>query len=127
LRFLVDRCAGRRLADWLRSQGHDVVEVRATGRDPGDAALLRRAADDARILVTIDTDFGALIHLRAQAHAGLIRLPDVPAARRIELMAQILADHAEAELSQVLVTIKGSRIRISRQASAQDRRPARER
>ena len=99
MRFLVDRCAGRRLADWLRDQGHDVLEIRAPGRDPGDAALLRRAVADARILVTIDTDFGALIHLRAQAHAGLIRLPDVPAARRIELMAQILADHPEAELS----------------------------
>jgi predicted nuclease of predicted toxin-antitoxin system len=106
-----------------------VVEIRAPSRDPGDAALLRRAADDARILITLDTDFGALIHLRAQAHAGLIRLPDVPAARRIELMAQILADHPEAELSHALVTVKGSRIRISRRrrAAARGRRPAGER
>jgi predicted nuclease of predicted toxin-antitoxin system len=41
LRFLIDRCAGRRLAQWLREQGHDVVEVKALGRDPGDEALLR--------------------------------------------------------------------------------------
>ncbi len=116
MRFLVDRCAGRRLADWLRGQGHDVLDVRALGGDPGDAALLRRATDEGRILVTIDTDFGALIHVRAQAHAGLIRLPDVPAARRIELMAQILADHPEPELSRAVVTVKGSRIRISRRA-----------
>jgi predicted nuclease of predicted toxin-antitoxin system len=61
LRFLVDRCAGRRLADWLRNQGHDVLEVSALGRDPGDAALLRLAAEKRRVLVTIDTDFGALI------------------------------------------------------------------
>jgi predicted nuclease of predicted toxin-antitoxin system len=27
-------------------------------RDPGDAALLRLAADESRVLVTIDTDFG---------------------------------------------------------------------
>ena len=77
MRFLVDRCAGRRLADWLREQGHDVLEVSALGRDPGDAALFRLAADQERVLVTIDTGFGTLIHLRAQAHAGLIRLPDV--------------------------------------------------
>ena len=84
------------------------------GRDPGDAALLRLAADQGRVLITIDTDFGTLIHVRTQAHAGLIRLPDQPAARRIELMAQILADHAETELSRAVVTVKGSRIRIAR-------------
>ena len=28
LRFLVDRCAGRRLAEWLRTGGHDVIEAR---------------------------------------------------------------------------------------------------
>jgi predicted nuclease of predicted toxin-antitoxin system len=114
LRFLVDRCAGRRLAAWLSGQGHDVLEVRALGRDPGDAALLALAATEDRVLVTIDTDFGALVYVRQQAHAGLIRLPDVPAARRIELIAQILADHGHAELSRAVVTVKGSRIRISR-------------
>ena len=112
----MDRCAGRRLADWLRGQGHDVLDVSTLGGDPGDAALLRRATAEGRILVTIDTDFGTLIHVRAQAHAGLIRLPDVPAARRMELMAQILADHPEPELSRAVVTVKGSRIRISRRA-----------
>jgi predicted nuclease of predicted toxin-antitoxin system len=44
--------------------------------------LLRLAADERRILVTIDTDFGTLIHLRAQPHAALIRLPDIPPAGR---------------------------------------------
>jgi predicted nuclease of predicted toxin-antitoxin system len=126
LRFLVDRCAGRRLADWLREQGHEVLEVGALGRDPGDAALLRLAADQHRILVTIDTDFGALIHLRAQAHAGLIRLPDVPPTTRIELMAQILGDYPEEELSRAIVTVKGSRIRVSRRiAAAGSRKPRR--
>jgi predicted nuclease of predicted toxin-antitoxin system len=127
LRFLIDRCAGCRLADWLRCQGHEVAEVSTLGRDPGDATLLRLAAEEQRILVTIDTDFGALIHVGAQAHAGLIRLPDVPAARRIEMMAQILADHGEEELSRAVVTVKGSRIRILRRAQSalRTRRPTR--
>jgi predicted nuclease of predicted toxin-antitoxin system len=67
LRLLVDRCAGRRLADWLRDQGHDVLEIRAAGGDPGDAALLRRAVAETRILVTIDTDFGVR-HPGGEAH-----------------------------------------------------------
>jgi predicted nuclease of predicted toxin-antitoxin system len=57
MRFLIDHCAGRLLADWLRKQGHDVVESRELGPDPGDRALLYWAAKETRILVTIDTDF----------------------------------------------------------------------
>ena len=42
MRFLIDRCAGRLLADWLRTrtQGHDVVESRELGPDPGDRAFI---------------------------------------------------------------------------------------
>jgi predicted nuclease of predicted toxin-antitoxin system len=123
LKFLIDRCAGRRLAEWLRGEGHDVLEVRAFGRDPGDEALLRQAADQERVLVTIDSDFGTLIHLRARPHTGLIRLPDVPSSTRIELMTQILTGYTEEELSQALVTVKGSRIRVSRRVSAASRSP----
>ena len=60
VRFLVDRCAGRRLTEWLRQQGHDVRDARDERPDPGDAALLQIAAEEQRVLVTIDTDFGAL-------------------------------------------------------------------
>lgn len=27
MKFLIDRCAGRLLADWLRNKGHDVVRL----------------------------------------------------------------------------------------------------
>jgi len=40
MKFLVDRCAGRRLAEWLRTEGYDVVYAPALGPDPGDGALL---------------------------------------------------------------------------------------
>ena len=126
MRLLVDRCAGRKLADWLREHGHDVLEVRTLGRDPGDAALLRLAADERRILVTIDTDFGTLIHLRAQPHAGLVRLPDVPPAIRIQMVAQIFAGYSEKDLSRAVVTVKGSRIRIARRGTAAGLRKPRE-
>lgn len=113
MRFLVDRCAGRRLADWLRGQGHDVVESSALGPDPGDRALLERAATEDRILVTIDTDFGELVYVQDVPHAGLVRLPDVPAARRIVLMAEVLERHRQALETRAVVTVRGGRIRLS--------------
>ena len=116
MRFLVDRCAGRRLAEWLRSPGHDVVESRERGPDPGDRAVLEWGSGEDRALITMDKDFGELLFLQNAAHAGLIRLPDVPVAARIVLMQRLLADHAGDIQEGAVVTIRGGRIRISRPA-----------
>ncbi len=117
MKFPVDRCVGRRLGDWLRGQGHDVVQAHEFGFDPGDQALLQRAATEGRILVTIDTDFGELVYVRDAPHVGLVRLPDVPAAQRVALMAEVLQRHRHALEAQAVVTIRSGRIRISHSPS----------
>lgn len=114
MRLLIDRCAGRRLAEWLRSKGHDVFEARTIDPDPGDRALLERAAAEQRVLVTIDTDFGTLIFAAAARHCGVIRLPDVPAARRIVILERLLDRHAQEIEARAIVTVRGGRIRITR-------------
>ena len=114
MKFLIDRCAGRLLADWLRKQGHDVVESRELGPDPVDRTLLDWAAKETRILVTIDTDFGELIYLENLSHAGLIRLPDVLTRER-QLIMQDLLTRYETELQDAaIITVRGGRIRISK-------------
>lgn len=75
MRFLIDRCAGRRLAEWLRQKGHDVVESRERSPDPGDRKLLEWAAAEYRVLVTMDKDFGEFIFAGRASHWGLVRLP----------------------------------------------------
>ena len=87
MRFLVDRCAGVTLAKWLRDRGHDVDDASKWPRDPGDAAILRKATDDDRILVTIDTELGLLIFADERPHRRLVRLPDCPAAGRIAIFS----------------------------------------
>ncbi len=114
MKFLIDRCAGQRLADWLTAQGHDTRTSWEGGApDPGDAALLRTAVEEDRILVTIDSDFGTLVYLFGAAHAGILRLPDVPATERIALVAGLLEKHG-TELQGAMVTLRGGRVRISR-------------
>ena len=114
MKFLIDRCAGHRLSEWLRAKGHDVVESRERGPDPGDRVLLGWARAEDRILVTMDKDFGAFIFIDKAPHCGVIRLPDVPADRRIRLMEKVLGDHGAALLEQATVTVRGGRIRVSR-------------
>ena len=113
MKFLVDHCAGRRLAEWLRAQGHDVFDAGELESDPGDRTLLERAAAEGRILITIDRDFGKLVYVGRTSHAGLVRLPDVPTRNRIALMAEVLQEHRDALEGQALVTIRGGRIRMT--------------
>jgi len=114
LRFLIDRCAGRRLAEWLREQGHDVVESQEWGADPGDRVLLDRAAVEDRVLVTMDKDFGKFLFVEGTPHCGLVRLPDVLADERIRLMDQILTRFGSELREKAVITVRGERIRISR-------------
>ena len=58
---LVDAQLPPRLADWLRSRGHDAVAVRDIGlRDATDTAIWQRAEMDGAIIVTKDEDFAAM-------------------------------------------------------------------
>ena len=69
MKFLIDRCAGHRLAIALRQHGHDVVEATQFGPDPGDRSLLELAHRDQRVLVTMlfSTWLSALRHRRPRS------------------------------------------------------------
>ena len=97
--------AGHRLAEWLGNNGHDVVEAQTLGPDPGDRALLELAESENRVLITMDKDFGELIYLRRVSHAGLIRLPDVRVARRIEMIKELIDQYSDALEDRAIVTI----------------------
>ena len=114
MRFVVDRCAGRRLAEWLRDGGHDVLDTRGLGPDPGDTALLERAVSENRVLITVDKDFGELIYLHGTPHAGLVRLPDVRVPQRIALIEEIINQHGRALEEKAIITIQSGRVRTSR-------------
>lgn len=114
MEFLIDRCAGRRLAEWLSNLGHDVVEARSLGPDPGDSILLKWAREKKRILVTIDTDFGQLVYVNGARHCGIVRLPDVPTQERIQLMEMVLTRYSSQLEQGAIVTVRGERIRVSK-------------
>lgn len=119
MKFLVDSCAGRLLAEWLREQGHDVVRVRDRGRDPGDVVILRWAVEEGRILVTMDKDFGALSHRDRLEHAGPIRFPRSTVEERKALCAAILARYGD-DPPGAIVTVRGDVIKLSTRVEPND-------
>lgn len=114
MRFLVDVCVGRSLANWLQENGHDVISVR--DRDPkmSDEAILHWGFSDDRIIITLDKDFGFLSVYKQIPHPGIIRLPSVPAFKFQEITKRILAHHAHDLESRSIITVRGERIRIRR-------------
>jgi predicted nuclease of predicted toxin-antitoxin system len=75
MRFLLDQSTAARLADYLRSQGHDAIRVgRECSAGLRDTEVLALAHRESRILITDDRDFGELVFQLRQPHMGVIYL-----------------------------------------------------
>jgi hypothetical protein len=46
-------------------------------------------------------------------HSGVIRLPDVPSKKRIQLLDLVLRDYGSQIEKGAVVTVRGERVRIS--------------
>ena len=62
MRFLVDQCLSAELAQVLADAGHDVTHLRDLGMQRAkDPQVLELARAEDRVLLSADTDFGALL------------------------------------------------------------------
>lgn len=109
--FVLDQSTDARLIPYLHSHGHDATRIAADY--PGglpDPEVLAIAAREARILITDDRDFGELVFVRRQPHAGVIylRLGEyADLATKIARLAHTL-DHYAEHLDQFLVVTQKS-------------------
>jgi predicted nuclease of predicted toxin-antitoxin system len=114
VRFLIDSCSGRKVANALKAAGHDVVYIPDSGSDPGDEAMLERASQEERILVTMDADFGRLVFLLAKPHSGVIRLRPMRPSQRVAAILSVVSELDETALTTTMVTVDSDRYRIRR-------------
>ena len=115
MRFLLDQNIERRLAAYLREEGHDVLVVGV--HEPAglpDPEVLSRAHEQNRVLITKDRDFGELVVRHRHAHAGIIflRIRARNFASKRDRLAAVLRTHAD-QLDQFLV-VTDRQIRVRR-------------
>lgn len=90
MRLLLDNNLSARMAERLEAQGWNVVHVRDLGLQAArDEVVLQAAADEGRVLVSADTDFGQLLS-RSRAAVPSVVLVRRVVGRRVEELADLL-------------------------------------
>lgn len=108
MRFLVDECTGPAVARWLLERGHDVYSVY-------DEAVIRKAYDENRILITNDKDFGEKVFREHYVHHGvvLLRLSNERSKNKISVIQKLLEEHGE-NLPNRFVVVTERQVRFAR-------------
>ena len=102
----------------LRAAGHDAIHTLELGLERAeDDALLKLAADQQRVVVTGDTDFGALLALLRSRSPSVIlfrsrRTPQ--ASDQAKMILDHLDDLADDLDAGAVVVITDDRIRVRR-------------
>ena len=93
MRFLADENFPSASVNRLRESGHDVAFVVEDSPGMEDAGVMARAAEERRVLLTFDRDYGELIYrFELPSPAGIVyfRLtsaaPEEPAERLLRLL-----------------------------------------
>jgi predicted nuclease of predicted toxin-antitoxin system len=118
VKFLVDQNRSPRLAQLLREAGHDAVHTLERGLEHADDdVLLDMARDEQRIVISGDTDFGALLALARQKSPSVILFRSRH-HRTAEQQAGVILEHindlADDLTNGAVAVITDERIRVRR-------------
>ena len=114
MRFLLDQDVYAVTCRLLRELGHDVVTAGELNlsRCP-DKGLLIRAADEKRLFVTRDKDFGGLVFVERLGKGVLyLRITPGNLAATHEELKNVLNNYSEAELASAFVVVEAGRHRF---------------
>jgi predicted nuclease of predicted toxin-antitoxin system len=82
MRLLIDNALSPQIASLLRENGYDAIHVRDIDlHAAADEEVFAEAERDGRVIVSADTDFGALLALRQSASPSFVRFRQTTGVR----------------------------------------------
>ena len=111
--YLADENVARRIVEWLRQRGDNVLYASEERTGEIDAAWLREAEAERRLILTSDKDFGELIFRDGLNSHGVVlfRLEGLTVDARIKRMEEAWSI-IEANPSGCFIVITPRRIRV---------------
>lgn len=113
LKFLVDVGVGKKVEKWLLNQGYDTKSVRDIDPRMLDKEILKIAASESRMVITMDKGFGELVYNSGLSHAGvlLLRLEDAKSNEKVRIVEKILRNYSDKLLNKFCV-FKDGKLRV---------------
>ncbi len=114
--FLIDVGVGRAVEERLIQRGYDVKAIRSLDPRMADLDIIRLAASERRIVLTMDKDFGELVFHAGEPHAGvlLLRMEDASSTKKVAAVEYILDHYGDAIRRGGFCVYQHGRLRIRR-------------
>ena len=117
MKFLIDMPLSPALAAWFLQRGHDAIHASQVGLNrSSDSAILERARNEQRVVITADLDYPRLLALTKAEDPGLIlfRGGNYSEQEVVARLTRVLVPIQHEELPKSIVVIEKARIRRRR-------------
>jgi predicted nuclease of predicted toxin-antitoxin system len=117
MRLLLDQGTPRSTAALLRTAGFDAVHTAEIGlAEAEDEEILRKAASEDRVVVTLDADFHTLLALSQASKPSVvrIRIEGLRAKKLSQLLERVIMQCLSDLENGAMISVQENRIRVRR-------------